>query len=208
MKTTLQILILCVSVCFKNILVAQGCSDAGVCTAASFKPVYTFDNKNDSVLQKSNKNQIIIGGGMGFADYDIYIQTGNVEYSRIINKKISADFKITYLSQIGNGYENAGLGDIFLSFNYQVKEKLKFTLGSKIPLNMSDRKDPLPLPMDYQTSLGTFDLIAGIGYEVKKIRLVAAVQYPLTQNKNTFLAENYSSDSELINFQIVFLSKN
>lgn len=55
--------------------------------------------------------------------------------------------------------------------------------------------------MDYQSSLGTFDLIFGIGYEIKKIQFVAAIQQPLTQNDNQFIATNYPINSELRTFQ-------
>lgn len=55
--------------------------------------------------------------------------------------------------------------------------------------------------MDYQSSLGTFDLLFGIGYEVKKIQVVAAIQQPLTQNGNQFLASNYPITSHLRTFQ-------
>jgi hypothetical protein len=55
--------------------------------------------------------------------------------------------------------------------------------------------------MDYQASLGTFDVIFGIGYEINKIKLVAAVQQPVTQNDNQFIAANYPADSELKSFQ-------
>jgi hypothetical protein len=57
--------------------------------------------------------------------------------------------------------------------------------------------DGLPLPMDYQSSLGTFDLIFGMGYTIKKLQLVTAIQQPLTQNDNQFLATDYDEDSPL-----------
>lgn len=55
--------------------------------------------------------------------------------------------------------------------------------------------------MDYQASLGTFDLIFGVGYEMKKFQFIAAIQQPLTQNNNQFFATNYPNNSELRTFQ-------
>ena len=55
--------------------------------------------------------------------------------------------------------------------------------------------------MDYQLGLGTFDLILGFGYEIKKVQFVIALQQPLTQNKNEYISEKYPLDSELRNFQ-------
>ena len=55
--------------------------------------------------------------------------------------------------------------------------------------------------MDYQASLGTFDLILGVGYEIKKVQFVVAAQQPLTQNNNQFIASNYPINSKLGSFQ-------
>ena len=85
---------------------------------------------------------------------------------------------------------------------YRIGEKATFTLGTKIPLSNSDRSlDGVPLPMDYQSSLGTFDLIIGLGYDINKLRLVAALQQPITQNNNQFLSSLYPDTSPLSNFQ-------
>ena len=46
--------------------------------------------------------------------------------------------------------------------------------------------------MYYQASLGTIDLIFGIGYEIKKFQFIAAIQQPITQNDNEFNATGYS----------------
>ncbi len=54
--------------------------------------------------------------------------------------------------------------------------------------------------MDYQSSLGTVDLLAGVGFSVQKVQLVFAWQQPLTQNQNTFLADDYPSTSALSRF--------
>ena len=55
--------------------------------------------------------------------------------------------------------------------------------------------------MDYQSSLGTFDIIVGVGFELGKLQCVTAIQQPITQNKNAFLSEKYPVSSELRNFQ-------
>ena len=44
-------------------------------------------------------------------------------------------------------------------------------------------------------------LIFGIGYEIKKIQFIAAIQQPLTQNSNQFIATSYPIDSKLRTFQ-------
>lgn len=177
-----------------NHLVAQGCSDAGFCTVNSFQP-----NSNDSI--KTYHNQIKTGIFFGKADNSISVFGNYVEYNRQINDRFGFDAKLTTLAQNGNDVSAFGLSDLFLNANYKANEKLKFTLGAKIPLSdAGNSKNNLPLPMDYQSSLGTLDLIVGVGYEIKKIQLVAALQQPLTQNENQFLASQYPASSALRGF--------
>ncbi|THV62657.1 hypothetical protein [Chryseobacterium candidae] len=177
-----------------NYLSAQGCSDAGFCTINSLQP-----NNNDSI--KAYHNQIKTGIFFGKADNSISVFGNYIEYNRQINKKLGVDAKLTTLAQNGNDVSTFGLSDIFLNANYQANKNLKFTLGAKIPLSdAGNSRENLPLPMDYQSSLGTFDLIVGVGYEIKKLQLVAALQQPLTQNDNQFLASQYPASSALRGF--------
>lgn len=166
----------------------QGCSDAGFCTINSFKP------NGDEAL----KNQIKVGTFFGKADYDIEVYGAYLEYNRQINKKIGLDAKLTSLAQNGNGITSFGLSDIFANANYKATDRVKVTLGAKIPLsNANKMKNNLPLPMDYQSGLGTFDLLFGVAYKIKEFQFVTAIQQPLTQNKNEFLSNNYPSSSVL-----------
>lgn len=192
-KLYLTVVVLCM---FGNsYLYAQGCSDAGFCTINSFKP-----SGPDS--SKALRNQFKTGAFFGKADNSISVYGTYFEYNRQVSKQIGLDAKLTTLAQNGNGISGFGLSDIFLNANYKANDKLKITLGTKIPLSKANSKNNnLPLPMDYQSALGTFDLILGIGYEIKRLHIVAAIQQPLTQNKNQFLASNYPINSELRTFQ-------
>lgn len=173
----------------------QGCSDAGVCTLNSFKP-----NNTDSTTEI--KNQFKVGFSFGDADKSISILGNYLEYNRQLTDKFAFDFKITTISQNGNDISVIGPSDIFLNGNYKISERVKLTIGTKIPLtNGNKKKDNLSLPMDYQSSLGTLDLILGVGFVIKKIQLVAAFQQPLTQNGNEFIAENYPLNSKIRGFQ-------
>ncbi len=181
---------------FSHLLVSgQGCSDAGFCTVESFTP-HSHDEG------PGEKNRFKAGVSVGAADYDINVFGTYLEYSRFFSEKFSLDAKLTTLSQSGNNISAFGLSDIFVNGNYKVGQKALFTLGAKIPLSDANKmQDGLPLPMDYQSSLGTFDLVAGFGYTVGRVQLVAAIQQPLTQNNNSFLAEKYPLDSRLRDFQ-------
>ena len=173
----------------------QGCSDAGFCTINSFKP-----NNPDSTAVLNN--QLKLGAFFAKADNSIFVYGNYLEYNRQLSHKLGLDVKLTTLAQNGNGISTFGLSDIFVNGNYKASEKLRLTLGAKIPLSKANnRYSNLALPMDYQASLGTFDLIFGIGYEIKKVQFVVAIQQPLTQNNNRFLAVNQPENSELRTFQ-------
>ena len=173
----------------------QGCSDAGFCTIDGFKP-FTGNNVD------MTSHQIKIGFFYGNADHTISVYGNYLEYNRQVNNKLGIDLKLSSLIQKGNNISSSGISDVFINGNYKVSENLKITLGSKIPLSNADKTNKtLPLPMDYQSSLGTLDLIFGIGYAIKSLHLVAAMQQPLTQNSNQFIASNYPLNSELRTFQ-------
>ena len=173
----------------------QGCSDAGFCTINSFKPI-----SGDSL--KAVNNQFKVGFFFGSADNSIAVYGNYLEYNRSLNDKFGVDLKLTTTGQNGNDISIFGLSDLFVNANYKASEKFKFTLGAKLPLSDAGKSlDNMPLPMDYQASLGTFDLIFGVGYQLKKLQFVAAIQQPLTQNNNQFFANDYPANSKLREFQ-------
>lgn len=66
----------------------------------------------------------------------------------------------------------------------------------KIPFDRSDIiRNGIHLPMPYQTSLGTTDLVLGVNYVRQSFGVTLAVQQPLRpMNGNHFLPENYPSN--------------
>lgn len=173
----------------------QGCSDAGFCTINSFQPV--GDEEAEIPL-----NQIKAAAFFGSADHSIIVYGNYLAYSRQINDNLGIDAKLTTLAQNGNGISTFGISDIFLNANYSASEQLSVTLGMKVPLSDANKTlDGLAMPMDYQSSLGTFDLVFGLGYTISKLQFVVAIQQPLTQNNNEFFASSYPVGSELSTFQ-------
>ncbi|GAB1398400.1 hypothetical protein MASR1M65_31800 [Saprospiraceae bacterium] len=54
------------------------------------------------------------------------------------------------------------MSDLYVNTNYRIGEKSRLALGVKIPLSDGNVKEnEKSLPMDYQPSLGTYDLILG-----------------------------------------------
>lgn len=173
---------------------AQGCSDAGFCTLSDMKP--------HQAKEAAGKNLIRAGVNYGSADHDIKAFGAYVEYGRMINERISVSSRVSSLGHNGFVANTYGLSDVYLNAAYKVNTAFSLTAGVKIPL--SDGNTTLngqPLPMDYQSSLGTTDIIAGINIHIASLQLTAGIQQPLTQNKNSFLAETGPSDPALAAYQ-------
>lgn len=160
---------------------SQGCSDAGFCTIENFQ-VQSVDSLN-------HKNAFKIGANFGAADNDIIVFGSYLEYQRTISKVVDLDLKINYLSQSANGFSSSALSDAFLISNFRLNKTSKVSLGLKIPFNDGNLKDNgFALPLDFQPSLGTLDLIIGASKRFDRWNFALALQQPLTQNKNEFIA--------------------
>ncbi len=169
---------------------AQGCSDAGFCTVGSFKHE-TFESGNkDSTRQK---HRITLLAPIGVGDEDVVVFTPGLQYDYFASSSLSLQARVTANYADGNLGNAFGAGDIFLTASYTFPHKKKWytqiTAGEKIPLNLSTLKEgDRSLPMQYQSSLGTFDLIAGVTVSNNDWQFSTALQQPLSgKNRNNFL---------------------
>lgn len=178
----------CISILANNSVIAQGCSDAGVCTINNIK-----DHSLDFTGKKLN-NAFKSGITYGLGEIDVKVINPYLEYTGIINQKISLSGKITYAFVYGELANTSNLGDLFLSSTYSFREKensnLNMLIGAKIPFNSSNIKENSnALPMHYQTSLGTYDLILGANYSYENLGISIAWQQPfINSNKNEFIS--------------------
>ncbi len=169
----------------------QGCSDAGFCSIGSLKPTVDTDTTDLS-------NSIAVGVAYGIGLEKTQTVTSYIEYQHKFSKSLSIQSKITGGYSNGDLGTNFGAGDLFISGNYLFpssnKNKFSLLAGIKIPLNNSNNtnSDNLPLPLDYQSSIGTYDVIAGMKYSIKKFSFSSGVQIPFKQvNENTFFPQFY-----------------
>ena len=192
MKKVLLLLTLVTIISFKSN--AQGCSDAGFCSIHAIK-----NNTAGSVEKDDSNNDIAIGFSFGKGERSTSVYTPYIEYTRSITEQTSVTGKISFSAVTGELANTTGLGDLFLSVNHAIDHKRKwqksFVVGLKIPFDQADIvENGIHLPMPYQTSLGTTDLVLGLSYIRQAFGATLALQQPLKKmNGNRFLPSDYPS---------------
>jgi hypothetical protein len=175
---------------------SQGCSDAGFCTMGAMKPDQPFNKKIEFKLRSM---EVSFYRGTTTLTPIIYVATADMNFS--LNSKTSFQVKLPYQAVHGRLANTSGMGDISLCLtrNLFTSERydLKFSLGAKIPTNHSDKStNGLPLPMYYQTSLGTYDAIGGISMITRQWLFATGIQIPMNQNNNQFIWKAWDGTDE------------
>ena len=180
---------------------AQGCSDAGVCTLRSIK-----NNAEGYESRDGKKNDISVGFAYGIGERSTNNYTGYFEYTRSINNRTSVTGKLGYSFINGELANTNGPTDLFLSVNHafdlNANWQKSFVVGLKLPFDGADLvENGIHLPMPYQTSLGTTDLVLAINYNRKNFGATLAVQQPLKPtNENKFLPGDYPNEPLALNY--------
>ena len=175
----------------EKFLLGQGCSDAGFCTINNLG--INSKQPKDSIKYKNN---VTIGLSYGLGDDKNSIVSPFVNYQAFFNSKISISAKLTAAIITGKKGFNANISDLFLTSNFVVFRKkgveLSLLGGFKIPLNYSNALyKNNPLPLSYQSSLGTIDAIFGSGFSSRYVDLSAGFQLPFFQgNRNSYFAKD------------------
>ncbi len=168
---------------------SQGCSDAGFCSIGN-----NPGNKDTSEVFK-HKISTIFTNGIG--DDKVFVSTPAIQYDYKINKNLAFQSKVAGNYANGNLASIFGLGDLYLAGIYKLEQKWNksFMLGFKIPLNNANLKvNDLSLPMQYQSSLGTLDLLTGVTLSNDHWQFSTALQLPLSgANKNEFRTNLWDS---------------
>lgn len=165
----------------------QGCSDAGFCTMGAMKPDQSFSRR---VNFKLRSLELSFYRGTSTLTPVIYSLTADMNFG--ISDKLGFQIKVPYQWVTGRFANTQSLSDISFSFTRNIIRNegldLNLTVGGKIPTNNSTHESAagLVLPMYYQTSLGSYDVIAGISMLTKKWLLAFGYQQALTANENSF----------------------
>lgn len=170
---------------------SQGCSDAGICSIGN----------GFSAAIDSTKNVIEIGNVFGKGLEDVTYISPYISYTRLFTSHFSLTTKITYSQASGSFGTRGDISDAFLVGNYKFSEKnnkqWSTLLGIKIPFTGSnDKINNFSIPLDYQSSLGTYDLFLGADLKYKKWNFNTAIQIPvINSNANSYFDEYSASNA-------------
>lgn len=168
----------------------QGCSDAGFCSVGSFK-----HNPVDSL--RATTIQLTLPFGIG--DDDVKIFTPAIQYDHQFSYRWGIQVKVTGNHASGNLGTANGPGDLYLAGIHSIalagNWKASFMAAWKFPLSRSAlNMDGMDLPMVYQSSLGTVDLISGLSLTNNSWAFSLGWQHPLTAaNRNNFSARDWDT---------------
>lgn len=171
--------------------VGQGCSDAGFCTMGALKPDQPYNKK---VELKLRSMELSFYRGTTTTTPIIYVATADLNFG--LTQRSSFQVKLPYMMvRSGNLGETKGISDLSFCYTRSMFTSEKFdvnlSVGAKIPTNKSDKESNFfpgePLPMYYQTSLGTYDFITGVSMITRKWLFATGIQIPVIHvNENTF----------------------
>ena len=176
---------------------AQGCSDAGFCTMGAMKPDQPYNKRTQLKLRSFD---LSFYRGTTTLTPIVYVATAEFNFS--VGNKNSIQVKLPYQFVRGQLGETGSVSDISLCFTRNIYSSDQFdinlSMGGKLPTNNSNllSAEGLPLPMYYQTSLGTYDLISGISLISRKWLFATGIQIPLNRNGNEFLWKTWEASSE------------
>jgi hypothetical protein len=175
---------------------SQGCSDAGFCTMGAMKPDQPYNKKLEFKLRTM---EISFYRGTTTLTPVVYVATADLNFS--LNRRNTLQIKLPFQFVEGRLANTSSLGDISLCLTHNLFSSDRFdisiSVGGKIPTNTSNKNTQgLPLPMYYQTSLGTYDAIAGLSLVNRRWLFATGIQIPLNQNSNEFVWSAWNGTEE------------
>ncbi|HRH70653.1 MAG TPA: hypothetical protein PLB89_14215 [Flavobacteriales bacterium] len=190
---------------------AQGCSDAGVCTAG---PLGRIANNDDSTNAQGYQHFARLQYSTAVGEQGVLVMQVVPEIGIGVTDRFGVQLKVPFVSASGNLGENSGIGDMIFTTSYAfVKERdrdFSAIVGLRIPTGETSPQpleqtsfgpDFKPLPMPYQPGLGTLDLLLGAQYRYKRWTTTLAYQHVLSQgNENLFFHEAWDDNADALKY--------
>jgi len=190
---------------------AQGCSDAGVCTAGPIGELYAPNDSSSTTPEKRHFARMTFSYAVGEQRTTILMTVAELGLG--ITDRLGVSLRLPYQSAEGNLGSHSGVGDPVITASYafikQEGRRLDGMLGVKLNSNNADAMwdgfsiDQVPrgLPMPYQTSLSTTDLLLGMNYRHERWSGALALQLPVHQaNENTFTHASWGQDPAALGY--------
>ncbi len=162
-------------------------------------------NQNNILANYYPRYQFNLGVHYGIGERGTTIVTAQLETTvRLYKHKLFSQIKLPYTFVNGTLGKLSAPGDVTLSCSYfaldEKKQNLVITVGTKIPTNDGNLSlNNLPLPMPYQTSLGSVDLLLGMKYGFKSWEMTMGYQHSFNANSNQYLHLSLINDSVAYN---------
>lgn len=209
MKKPVLVLVLAMAV--PTISIAQGCSDAGVCTAGAVGDLTLWQGDGTAAVGYRHSARLVYSYASGEQGTTIMQVIPELEVG--LGPRLGLQVKVPYVSVSGNLGRNSGVGDLIATASYALLKEpareVNTTLGLRVPtgttsperLDRNTFTDFHPLPMPYQTGLGTTDLLAGAEWRWHRYVVAVAYQHVLHQNnQNQFLHRFWADDPDALGY--------
>ena len=173
----------------------QGCSDAGVCSAGPIGQLQLWQDSTADVVDYRHFARL--GYSYAIGEQGTTIMQANAEISVGIGPRLSVQAKVPYIWASGELGENRGIGDAIgtVSYTFLKEHERNITgiLGVRLPTGSVTAGVPVyddnvshpmiayqkPLPLPYQTGLGTTDLLIGVNARLGHWTAALAYQHVL-----------------------------
>ena len=179
----------------------QGCGDAGACSIGSMDEPDEEDGEKEPLRFKVSLEQ-----GFGLGEKFTFISQTSITLEYQVSKTTALMIRTPFIFTSGNLGNSSGIGDVLVSVIQQIYQnknsQFGILLGGKIKSNNSSFSFAgNPLPMAYQTSLGTYDIIVGTQYLWKTWDFYLAYQHPFGRNQNEYLHPEGETDKNKLYFE-------
>ncbi len=201
----LVLIIMLISPFITQSIQGQGCSDAGACSIGS------MDEEYDTEVVPT-KIRLSYEQSFGLGEKFVFISQTSLTLEHRVLKNTSYVVRVPFIFTSGNLGNTSGIGDVLLSVIQQVYKNENSQLGFLVGLKLKTNNAKMsfagsPLPMAYQTSLGTYDIIVGGQYLWRTWDFYLAYQHPFSRNENEYLNNPLETDESKIYFESSYLQR-
>jgi hypothetical protein len=153
------------------------CSDAGICRLGMH-------------MEEPDSKKLNIGVGYNFGysgkEDDIQYHTVQLDASYQVHESTSLSLLLPYNSQSGPLGSVSGIGDLIIGVSHNLpfdgQSGISFSLGARLATG-DENKEP-GLPQEYQSGLGSNDVLFGMQYNSGSLYLGAGYQLAGKRNNN------------------------